>query len=99
MRNGVGVHAFPLSIKNPNSMLAGNTNVIFVEACPICLFFFSCNNILVLSYGCTYHCFCVGLHLESKATHCVNPTCEKPLTSDWITRSSFEQKQFIIKEA
>ncbi len=82
MRNGVGVHAFPLLIKNPTSMTIGSSNVILVEACLIYLCFFSCNNILVLSCGYTYHPFCVGLHLESKATHCVNPTCRKPLTND-----------------
>ncbi len=64
MCNGPDVHAFPLPIKNPISMLAGNSNVILVEACPICLCFFSCINILVLSCGCMYHPFYEGLHLE-----------------------------------
>jgi hypothetical protein len=74
MHNGASVHAFPLPIKNPTFMLAGNSSVLLVEACPICVCFFSYNNILVLSCGYMYHRFYVGLHLESKATHCVNPT-------------------------
>jgi hypothetical protein len=45
-----------------------------------------------------YHHFCVGLHLELKATHCVNPTCKKPLTSDWITSFSFQQKHLLSKK-
>jgi len=64
MCNRPNVHAFPLPIKNPISMLVGNSNVILVEACPICSCFFSCNNILVLSCGCMYHPFYEGLHLE-----------------------------------
>jgi hypothetical protein len=97
MCNGASVHPFPLPINNPTSMLARNSNVILMEVCPICLCFFSCNNIFVLSCGCMYHPFYEGLHLESKAIHCVNPTCEKPLTSEYITSSSFQQKNLLLK--
>ncbi len=88
MSNGVSVIATPLPLKNLKSMFVGSPNAIIVKAYPICSSFYACNNIMVLSCGCTYHQFCVSLHLESKATHCVNPACGKLISNDWIVSSS-----------
>jgi len=55
MSNGANVMAIPLPLKNPKSMFVEKPSAIIVKACPICLSFYACNNILVLSCGCTYH--------------------------------------------
>ncbi len=81
MSNGVGVTPIPLPLKNPKSMFVKSHSAIIVKACPICSSFYVCNNVLVLACGCTYHQFCAGLHLESKATHRVNPACGKPISN------------------
>jgi hypothetical protein len=64
MSNGANVITTPLPMKNLKSMSTVSLSVIIVKACPICSSFYVCNNILMLSCGCTYHQFCVGLHLE-----------------------------------
>jgi hypothetical protein len=51
MSNGEGVSSTPLPIEDPPTMLVGSSRVIFVEPCPICSFYFMCNNILMLSCG------------------------------------------------
>jgi hypothetical protein len=44
-----------------------------------------------------YHQFCASLHLESIATHCVNPTCGKPISNDWIVSFGFQHKSLLLK--
>jgi len=51
--------------------------------------YYGCNNILVSSFGCTYDHFCMGVHLETKAIVCANPTCGKILFEEWITSVGF----------
>jgi len=70
MSNGADVIATSLPLKNLQFMSVGSFNAIIIKACLICSSFYVCNNILVLSCGYTYHQFCAGLHLKSKATHC-----------------------------
>jgi hypothetical protein len=55
MSNGANVTTTPLPLKNPKSMSIKSPSAIIVKACPICSSFYVCNNILVLSYGYTYH--------------------------------------------
>jgi hypothetical protein len=78
-------------------MYVESPSAIIVKACLICSSFYACNNIQVLSCGCTYHQFCASLHLESKATHCVNPTCGKPISNDWIIIFGFQHKSLLLK--
>jgi hypothetical protein len=61
----------------------------WVTPCPIYGLFYACNNIFVSSCERTYHHFCMGVHLETKATICVNPTCGKILLEEWITSVGF----------
>jgi hypothetical protein len=89
MSNGASVTTIPLPLKNPKSMFVKSPNAIIVKAYPICSIFYACNKIMMLSYGCTNHQFCAGLHLESKATHYVNPIWGKPISNDWIVSFSF----------
>jgi hypothetical protein len=69
-----------LPIENPSDMPIESSSIIHVQICPICGLFYSYNNIVVASCGCTYHPFCLGVHLNKKATHCARPYDEQFLT-------------------
>jgi hypothetical protein len=84
-----GIINTPLPIENPKNMLVAQFGNFWVTPCPIYGLFYACNNILVSSCGCTYHHFCMDVHLETKA-FCANPTCGKVLLSkEWITSVGF----------
>ncbi len=55
MSNGANVTATPLPLNNLKFMFIKSLSAIIIKACPIFLSFYACNNILVLSCGCTYH--------------------------------------------
>ncbi len=55
MSNGANVITFPLPLKNLKSMSIESPSAIIIKTCPICLSFYACNNIMVLSCGCMYH--------------------------------------------
>jgi hypothetical protein len=89
MAHGNGIINTPLPIENLMNMLAWQSGNFWVTPCLIYGLFYACNNILVSSCGSTYHHFCMGVHLETKVTICVNPTCGKVLSKDWITSVGF----------
>jgi hypothetical protein len=98
MSNGFGVSSYPLLVDDLETMPMGSPSCIMITTCPICEKFFKCHNILVLSCGYTYHSFCLGLHLETNATHCVIPTCWKLLSAKWLVSYGFQQKfQMVFK--
>jgi hypothetical protein len=37
---------------------------IIVAPCPVCNHRFHCKDIIVASYGCTYHAWCLGFHMK-----------------------------------
>jgi hypothetical protein len=65
--------------------------------CPICTLSSSCNNVVVASYGCTYHPFCLGIHLECKMNVCVTPNYIKTLSMDWLLSMGFNQLNMLLK--
>jgi len=75
MSNCFGATTIFLPIKNPSGMHVKSFSVIHVQACPIFGLFYSYNNIVVASCECTYHPFCLGIHLNKKATHSARPLC------------------------
>jgi len=89
MAHGSGINNAPLPGENPRNMFIGQFGNFWVTPYLICGLFYACNNILVSSCGCTYHHFCMGVHLETKATICVNPTYRKILLEEWITSVGF----------
>lgn len=90
MSNGSGITSYFLFIQNPTSILEGSSSIVVIIAYPIRGSDFSCNNILVASYGCTYHSWCLGLHLEYNVT-CANLACGAELSSKWLANARFKQ--------
>jgi hypothetical protein len=82
MANGNGITNLPLPIDNPCKRFVGKPSTIFVTNCLICTLFYAYNNVVVESYGCTYHLFCLGIHLECKMNVCVAPNYKK--NCPWI---------------
>jgi len=68
-----------------------SSSIIHVQACPICGLFYSYNNIVVASCECTYHPYCLGIHLNKKATHFARPLCGEQFLTNWITSFGFKQ--------
>ncbi len=97
MSKWASITTTPLPLKNPKSMFVESPNAIIVKSYRICSSFYACNNIHVLFCGYTYHQFCAILHLKSKATHYVNPTCGKPITNEWIVSFGFQEKSLLLK--
>ncbi len=95
MSNGASLACTPLLIENPRVMPLDYFIILIVTTCPICKLFYSYNNISATSCGCTYHPFCLGDYLETKATHCAKPICGKILLTNWII--SFGFKQYNVK--
>jgi hypothetical protein len=85
MSHGNGIINAPFPIENRKNMLIGQFGNFWVTPCLIYGLFYACNNILVSSYACTYHHFCIGVHLETKVIVYTNPTYGKVLSEEWIT--------------
>ncbi len=68
--NGSSVSSFPWPVDDLETMPMGSLSCIIIIAYPICIFFKKCNNILVLSCGCTYH----SLSWVALGTKC-HPLC------------------------
>jgi hypothetical protein len=98
MTHGSGVFTFPLPIENLLELLEGDSQLVFVTNCPISGFYYVCKNIVVALCGCTYHLFCMAIHLESKAIICVNATCGKPLSTNWLSTTRFHQLYMVLKQ-
>jgi hypothetical protein len=90
MTHGNGVFTSPLPIENPLEPLEGDSQLVLVTNCPICGFYYACKNIVDSLCGCTYHLFCMVIHLESKTTICVGATCGKLLSTYWLSTTRFQ---------
>ncbi len=97
MARGNGIINAPLPIENPKNMLVGQFGNFWVTPCLIYGLFYPCNNILVSSCGCTYHHFCMGVHMETKAIVYANPTYGKVLSEEWITNVGFNHIRMKFK--
>ncbi len=82
MANGNGITSLPLPIDNPCKLLTRQPFTISMTECPIYTLIYACNNVVVPSYGCTYHLFCLGINLECKMNVCDVPNCRKTLSMD-----------------
>jgi hypothetical protein len=89
MSNGNGITNFLLPIQNPTSILKGSSSIVVITTCPICGFYFSCNNILATSCGCTYQSWCLGVHLESHGVTCASLACGVELSLEWLASVGF----------
>jgi hypothetical protein len=91
------VFTFPLPIKNPLEPHDRDSQLVFVTNYPIYGFYYACRNIVVTLCGCTYHLFCMAIQLESKAIICVGATCGKPLSTNWLSTTRFQQLYMMLK--
>ncbi len=66
MIKGAKVINNPLPIEQPTTLTPNTFGVFFVNPCPICGLYFACNNLVLTSCGCTYHPFCLIVHVETK---------------------------------
>jgi len=80
-----------LPIENPFEPPEGYSQLVFVYG-----FYYACKNIVVTLCGCTYHLFCMSIHLESKAIVCVGATCGKPLSTNWLSTTGFQQLYMVL---
>jgi hypothetical protein len=64
------------------STLEHDRSVILIKACPICFEWFTTNDIVVASYGHTYHPFCLFTHLQTLVIYVVEFFLEV-LHPDW----------------
>ncbi len=90
MSNGNGITSYFLFIQNLTSIPEGTSSIVVIIAYPICGSYLSCNNILVASYGCTYHSWCLGVHLEYNVS-CASLACGAELSSKWLANARFKQ--------
>jgi hypothetical protein len=70
MSNGDGVSSKPLPIKHPLELPEGFFDFLKIKHCPIYGFSFTCYNLSVTSYGCTYHPFYLVVYMETKSIAC-----------------------------
>jgi hypothetical protein len=89
MIHGSGVFTSPLPIGNPFEPFEKDSHLVLVTNCPIYGFYYACKNIIIALCGCTYHLFCMAIHLENKATICVGATCGKLLSINWLSTTRF----------
>lgn len=57
MCNGLGIMSRLLLIKSPEVLTTNALKEIVIMLCPICGYFFECNDITVSTFNCTYHLF------------------------------------------
>ncbi len=101
MENGCGITNCHIhwSIENSATIPKRHCDTLYVKPCPICEFLFKCHNIMVSSCGCTYHAFCMGVHLEiNKGVYYAKPTCGQFLSQDWMTSQGFNQVSMLLKK-
>jgi hypothetical protein len=94
MLNGDGVNSKPLPIKHPLELPEGFSESFKIKHCPIYGFSFTCYNLSIMSYGCTYHPLCLVVYMETKSIKCARPSCGKPLSMGWITSFGFKHVNF-----
>jgi hypothetical protein len=76
MSKGGGIIISPLLIENPTTMATNTFGVYFASPCPICGLFFTCNNLVLISCGCTYHPFCLNVPAGGKDLRkCASQKC------------------------
>jgi hypothetical protein len=90
MSNGDGISSKPFPIKHPLELLEGLSNSLKINDCPIYGFSFTCYNLSITSYGCTYHPFYLVVCMETNSAKCARPSCGKPLSMDWIASFGFK---------
>ena len=56
--------------------------LVYVENCPLCGEGFYCNDIIVSSYGHTYHPFCMSSH-SSKSNRCIVEFYDEDFDPNW----------------
>lgn len=66
------------------------SNIVYVENCPVCGEDFHCNDIAVTSCGHCYHPFCLISH-SSKSNLCIAQFCDKEFDADWRLSWGFPQ--------
>jgi hypothetical protein len=97
MANGSGITSLPLPIDNPRKLPTRQPFLVSMTDCPIWTLFYVCNNVVVASYGCTYHLFYLGIYLECKMNVCVVPNYGKTLSMDWLSSMGFHQLNMLLK--
>jgi hypothetical protein len=98
MTHGSDVFTSPLHIENLLEPFQGDSQLVFVTNCPIYGFYYAYKNIVVALCGCTYHLFCMAIHLESKTTICVGATCGKLLSTYWLLTTRLHQLYTMLKQ-
>jgi hypothetical protein len=84
MAHGSGIINAPLPIENLKNMLARQFGNFWVTPCLICVIFYACIiTFLFHLMDVPITIFCMGVHMETKAIVCVNPTREKILSEEW----------------
>jgi hypothetical protein len=97
MTHGNGVFTSPLPIENPLETPKGDSQLVFVTNCPIYGFYYPCKNIVITPCRCTYHLFCMAIHLESKSIVCVGAICGKSLSTNWLSTTRFQQLYMVLE--
>jgi hypothetical protein len=99
MANGCSITNCPFPIENPTIIQKRHCDTLYVKPCPIYKFLFKCHNVMVSSCGCTYHAFCMGVHLVIiKSVFCARPTCGQVLSQDWMISQGFNQVNMLLKK-
>jgi hypothetical protein len=89
---GGGIIVNPLPIENPATMAANTSKAYFASLCPIYGLFFTCNNLVLTSCGCTYHPFCLNVHMGGKHSRkCVSQICGECFLEEWFNNWGVNQ--------
>lgn len=81
MSEGTGLAFFPRPLgNNPEKPLS---EVHVINACPVCGYWFSCNNFVPLGCGHTYHGFCLAQHASTSSLCCFQD-CREEFSADSI---------------
>jgi hypothetical protein len=81
MASNSGYYSTPLLIDNPSSLVKG---ILYINECLVCGYGFKCRDIAVGDCGCTYHPFCLIVHLSSRMKACINPICGDVFSEVWL---------------
>jgi hypothetical protein len=77
-----GVCTFPLPIVHLSKQAKDSRSFILVKACPLCQKWFHANDIVVASYGHTYHPFLFIFNIKN-STCCAVEFCHEPMHLNW----------------